>query len=65
MQRRQQQQLGAAHNRVRHAAAGFADRRGQLGEEIPVQALGAMHEQIAEDEDQRSGGEQRAQSRQG
>ena len=58
----EQQQLGAADDGVGHAAAGFADRRRQLGEEVQGEAAAAVDEQIPQDEDQGSGGEQGAQS---
>ncbi len=40
----------AADDRVGHAAARFARRERQLGEEIPVQRLAAVVDQIAQDE---------------
>ena len=48
----EQQQFSAADDGVRHAAAGLAHRSWQLCEEIPVQALAAIDEQIAQDENQ-------------
>ena len=52
-QRRQQQELARADDGIGHAAAGFTDRRGQLGEEIPVYILAAVVDEVAENEEER------------
>ena len=44
-----QQNLAASDNGVGHAAAGFAGRLGQLGEEIPIQRLRAVVQQVAQE----------------
>ena len=50
-QRAQQQKLAGPDDRVGHASAGFADGRGQLGEEIPVHILAAVIDEVAQDEE--------------
>src|ERR1043166_91643 len=47
-------QLGAANDRVCHAAPGLADRCWQLRKEFPVKTADAMDKKLAQDEAQRS-----------
>ena len=55
-----EKQLGAANDGVGHAAAGFADGSGQLGEEIPIDGRAAVVDEIAENEEEDGDGDERA-----
>src|SRR5579872_7203144 len=56
----EKQELGAADDGVGHAAAGFADRSGELGEEVPVDRGAAVVDEIAEDEEEDGDGDEGA-----
>src|SRR5437879_9046878 len=47
-----QQELRAAEDGVGHAAAGFADRHGQLGKEVPTNGCSAVINEVAKDEEE-------------
>src|ERR1051326_2082613 len=61
-QRRQQQNLSAAHDGVGHSSAGLTDGRRQLREEGPAQRCPAVIDQISQNEEQDSGSHHRAQT---
>src|SRR5882762_4359645 len=56
----EQKQLAAANNGVGHAAASFADRRGQLGKEVPTDRCSAVIDEVAEDQEEHRNGNQGA-----
>ena len=61
-ERREKKKLGAADDGVGHAAAGFADRSGELGEEGPVDGCSAVVHEIAEDEEEHGHGDEGGQA---
>src|SRR5258706_464632 len=48
----EQKQLAAANDGVGHAAARFANRRRQLGKEVPTDRCSAMKDKVAEDQEE-------------
>jgi hypothetical protein len=58
------QQNKRADNGVGHAAAGFADRLGQLGEERPVDGIEALADEVIKHQHQRRDDQNRARERQ-
>src|SRR5215470_3718178 len=48
-ERGEQKQLPAAEDGVGHAAAGFPDRRRQLGKEVPVDRCSSANDEVAKD----------------
>src|SRR5689334_12291563 len=61
-QRRQQQNLSAAHDCIGHSSARLTDGRRQLRKEGPVQRRAAMIDQVSQNEEQDSVSHHRAQT---
>ena len=61
-ERGEEKELGAANDGVGHAAAGFTDGSGELGEEVPVDGSTAVIDEIAEDEEEDGDGDERAEA---
>src|SRR5258707_883685 len=59
-QRSKQEQLGAAYDRIGHAAAGLAHLSRQFGEEIPVNRISTVVDEISKNKKQNRNGYQRA-----
>ena len=64
-QRRHEEDLGAADDRVRHATAGLTDRRGQVREEAERERRDAVDRDVTEEEEQDADGCRGRQPRRG